>query len=81
MEHIDFGPRMQQPPVCSPLLEFLVGGGLLGDFSFSFNSHQFILSSSGADKGETVFVPGWVEPLSSKGSLKGIGLHFPLSFP
>ena len=45
-------------------------------FPFSVNSHEFLLLSSGTDRGETVFVPGWVESLSSEGSLKGIGLNF-----
>ena len=45
-------------------------------FSFpSFNTHEFLLSSSGIDRGEMVFILSWVESLSSKDSLKGIGLY------
>ena len=45
-------------------------------FSFpSFNTHEFLLSSSGIDRGEMVFILSWVESPSSKDSLKGIGLY------
>ena len=38
MEHIDFGSQVQQPTVCSSLLDFLVGRGLFGDCTVEFNS-------------------------------------------
>ena len=49
---------------------------LFFSFPFQFNSHEFLLSSSGIDRRETVFAPGWVESLSSESSLRGIGLYF-----
>ena len=49
---------------------------LFFSFPFLFNSHEFLLSSSGIIRGETAFVPGWAESLSSEGNLKGIELYF-----